>query len=68
MKIQRKILIISFLSTFIIAAAIILIGRNIATNIIKQQITNNLTNTTQSRAEHIKTFLDLEIEAVITVI
>jgi diguanylate cyclase (GGDEF)-like protein/PAS domain S-box-containing protein len=57
MKIQRKILIISFLFTFIIATAIILIGRNIATNIIKQQITNNLTNTTQSRAKHIETLL-----------
>jgi diguanylate cyclase (GGDEF)-like protein/PAS domain S-box-containing protein len=64
MKIQRKILIISFLFTFIIAAAIILIGRDIATNLIKQQVTNNLINTTQSRTEHIKTFLDLEREAV----
>jgi len=35
----------------------ILISRNISTNTIKQQITNNLTNTTQSRAKHIETLL-----------
>lgn len=35
----------------------ILISRYIATNIIKQQITNNLINTTQSRANHIETLL-----------
>ena len=35
-----------------------------ATNTIKEQIYNNLINATQSRTEHIKTFLDLEKEAV----
>lgn len=35
----------------------ILISRYIATNIIKQQITNNLINTAQSRANHIGTLL-----------
>jgi len=48
----------------IVGAIIILISRSISTNTIKQQITNNLINTTQSRAEHIKTFLDLEKETV----
>lgn len=42
----------------------ILISRNISTNIIKQQITNNLVNTTQSRVKHIETLLNLEKEAV----
>ncbi|GAH79392.1 unnamed protein product, partial [marine sediment metagenome] len=35
----------------------ILISRNISTNIIKQQISDNLINTTQSRANHIETLL-----------
>ena len=36
----------------------ILISRNISTNIIKQQITNNLINTAQSRSRHIETLLN----------
>lgn len=42
----------------------VLISRNISTKIIKQQITNNLVNTTQSRVKHIETLLNLEKEAV----
>jgi len=42
----------------------ILVSRNIATKIIKQQTTDNLINITQSRAEHIKTYLNLEKETV----
>jgi len=64
MKIQRKFQIIAFLLLTTVSITSILISRNISTNIIKKQITNNLINTTQSRAEHIKTFLDLEKEAV----
>ena len=41
----------------IIAITSILISRNISTNIIKQQITNNLINTVQSRAMRIETLL-----------
>ena len=48
----------------VVGITCILISRNIATNIIKEQITNNLINATQSRTEHIETFLDLEKEAV----
>jgi len=48
----------------VVGISCILISRNISTNIIKQQITNNLINANQSRAEHIKTFLDLEKETV----
>ena len=64
MKIQKKILIIILSLIILVGISSTLISRYIATNIIKQQITNNLINTTQSRAEHIKTFLDLEKEAV----
>jgi len=46
---------LSFL--MLVGITCILISRNISTNIIKQQITNNLINTTQSRAKHIETLL-----------
>jgi len=64
MKLQKKISLIIISLLIIIAITSILISRNISTNIIKQQITNNLINTTQSRAKHIKTFLDLKKETV----
>jgi len=64
MKIQKKFLIVILLLVVLVGISSILISRYIATNIITQQITNNLINTTQSRAEHIKTFLNLEKEAV----
>ena len=64
MKIQRKILIIMLLLLIVAGITYILISRNISTNIIKQQITNNLINTTQSRVKHIETLLNLEKEAV----
>ncbi|MEA2021226.1 MAG: ATP-binding protein, partial [Candidatus Caldatribacteriota bacterium] len=64
MKIQRKFQIIALLLLTVVSITSILISRNISTNIIKKQITNNLINTTQSSVEHIKTFLDLEKEAV----
>lgn len=57
MKIQRKFLIIILSLIILVGISSILISRFIATNIIKQQITNNLINTTQSRTEHIKTML-----------
>jgi len=64
MKIQKKVLII-LLSLFIVASITsILTSRNISTNIIKEQITNNLISITQSRAEHIISFLDFKKEAV----
>jgi len=58
MKIQRKFQIIALLLLTVVSITSILISRNISTNIIKQQITNNLINTTQSRAKHIKTILN----------
>ena len=64
MKIQKKILIIMLSLIIVVGITCILISRNIATNTIKELITNNLINTTQSRAERIETFLDLEKEAV----
>ena len=64
MKIQRKFQIIALSLLIVVSITCILINRNISTNIITQQITNNLINTTQSKAEHIKTFLNLEKEAV----
>ena len=64
MKIQKRFLIIILSLVIAVGAISILVSRNISTNIIKQQITNNLINTTQSRAEHIKTFLNLEKEVV----
>jgi diguanylate cyclase (GGDEF)-like protein/PAS domain S-box-containing protein len=57
MKIQRKFQIIALLFLTAVSISYILISRNISTNIIKQQITNNLINTTQSRANHIETLL-----------
>lgn len=41
----------------VMAITCILISRNISINTIKQQITNNLINTTQSRKNHIETLL-----------
>jgi len=64
MKIQKKVLIIILSLVILVGISSTLISRNIAIKIIKQQTTDNLINTTQSRAEHIKTFLDLEKEAV----
>ncbi len=64
MKIQKRFFTIILSLLIVIGLTCILISRNIATNIIKQQITNNLINTTKSRAEHIKTFFNLEKEAV----
>jgi len=58
MKIQRKFQIIALSLLTAISITCILISRNISTNIIKQQITNNLINTAQSRAKHIETLLD----------
>lgn len=57
MKIQRKFLIIMLSLLIVVGITCILISRNISTNIIKQQITNNLIIATQSRAEHIETLL-----------
>ncbi len=46
------------LAMFIIASITgILFSEELYTNIIKQQITSNLINTTQSRANHIETLL-----------
>ena len=64
MKIHRKILIVILSLVMFVGISSILISRNIATNIIKQQTAYNLINITQSRAEHIKTFLNLERETV----
>ena len=57
MKIQRKFRIIALLLLTAVSISCILINRSIATNIIKEQITNNLINTTQSRTKHIETLL-----------
>lgn len=64
MKIQKKFLLIMLSLLIMVSITFILISRSISTNIIKQQITNNLVNTTQSRVKHIETLLDLEKEAV----
>ncbi len=58
MKIQGKFLIIILTLVILVGISSILISRFIATDIIKQLITDNLINTTQSRTEHIKTLLD----------
>lgn len=60
MKIQIKSLLIIFLFITLISIGSILVSRNIAINIIKQQTTDNLINTAQSRTEHIYTFLNFE--------
>ena len=57
MKIQRKFQIIALSLLTVVSITSILISRNVSTNTIKQQITNNLINTTQSRAKHIETLL-----------
>jgi len=58
MKMQKKLLIIILSFLIVSGLTSILISRSIATNIIKQQITDNLINTTQSRAKHIETLLE----------
>ena len=58
MKLQKRFSIIMVSLLIIVAITSILISRNISTNIIKQQITNNLINTTQSRAKNIETLLN----------
>ena len=57
MKIQKKFRIIALLLLAAISITSILIARNVSSNIIKQQITNNLINITQSRSKHIETLL-----------
>ena len=57
MKIQRKFQIIALSLLTVVSITSILISRNISTNTIKQQITDNLIGTTQSRANHIETLL-----------
>ena len=64
MKIRKRLLIIILSLVMAVGAFSLLISRDISTNIIKHQITNHLISTTQSRAEHIKTLLDLEKEVV----
>ena len=64
MKIQKRLLVIILSLVIAVGAISILISRNISTNIIKQQITNNLINITKSRAEKIEDFLNLEKEVV----
>lgn len=58
MKIQKKFLIIILLLAIFVGISSILISRFFAGNIIKQLITDNLINTTQSRTEHIRTVLE----------
>ncbi len=58
MKIQKKLIIIVLSLVIFVGTSSILVSRNISTNIIKQQITNNLINTAQSRARHIETLLN----------
>ncbi|MEE8564520.1 MAG: response regulator [Atribacterota bacterium] len=58
MKMQKKFLIIILSLVIFVGISSILISRYSATNIIKQQTTDNLINTTQSRAHHIETLLD----------
>ena len=58
MKIQRKILIIISSLVIFVGTSSIFISRFIATNTIKQQISDNLLATTQSRAKHIETILN----------
>ena len=64
MKIQKRFFLISLSLLLMVGMVSILISRNISTNIIKQQITNNLINITKSRAEKIEDFLNLEKEVV----
>src|SRR5665648_714623 len=64
MKIQKRFFLISLSLLIMVGIICILISRNISTNIIKQQITNNLINITKYRAEQIEEFLNLEKEVV----
>jgi len=63
-KIQKRLIIIILSLVIAVGTISILVNRNMSTNIIKHQITNNLINTTQSIAEHIKTLIDLEKETI----
>ena len=57
MKIQKKFLVIILSLLIVLGITCLLISRNIATNIIREQVYDNLINTTQSRTNHIKTLL-----------
>jgi C4-dicarboxylate-specific signal transduction histidine kinase len=64
MKIKTKALII-LLSAILIAGGItIIVIQRISTNIIKSQVCNQLEITAKSRADHIESFLESQIEAI----
>jgi len=64
MKIQTKILLIIFSIILITGIIIIIIAKQVSSNIIKEQIYNQLETTTKSRANHINTYLTKKKESI----
>lgn len=59
MKIQTKILLMSFLLILVVGVVGTIISEVISTNQLRTQICNQLETTARSRADHIQTFLEM---------
>lgn len=64
MKIRSKVLLFTLVAIVVSVTTVLLIGRAIALDIIKEQISDHLATVVQSRASHVETFLKAEIEAI----
>ena len=64
MKIRSKVLLFTLVAIVVSVTTALLIGRTIALDIVKQQISGHLATAVQSRASHVETFLKAEIEAI----
>lgn len=64
MRIQLKILVLIFVIVLITGGVAILVSRNISMNTVKDEISDHLISTAQSRTHHIKTILASQRETV----
>lgn len=64
MRIQLKILVLIFVIVLITGGVAIFVGRTISMNTVKDEISDHLISTAQSRTHHIQTILDGQRETV----
>lgn len=64
MKIRSKVLIFTLVAIVVSVTTTLLIGRAIALDIVKEQISDHLATAVQSRVSHVETFLKAEIEVI----
>ncbi len=64
MRIQLKILVLIFVIVLITGGVALFISRNISMNTVKEEISNHLVSTAQSRTHHVRTILDSQRETV----